>query len=320
MKVSLIFLFLCAAILAADCGCDDPDFDSPSVIQSQRFLGIKADPLEAAPGENVTFSALVVDSDGSTHEGPIMWMIGADNDSSEEGAQDVVFYETEESGPFVWTVPEKNTLEEAFGPMGENGILMTVFVGSFPAGDPSRDPITTYKMFVVSERSEAERMANPVIDEVKVTTWGDTLSMNEDGEYLSDDDTVKIRIVPESGESDLTFHWFSVDKDFESEMESVQEVKTDGRSLTQVYCVVRKEYYFIHDEVEQTRMTGMDWVSVPIRHEYSDDDDDDDDSADADDDDSTDDDDCIICETSSECFDVMGQGWACIDGCCQQVD
>ena len=56
-------------------------------------------------------------------------------------------------------------------------------------------------------------------------------------------------------------------------------------------------------------------------------DDDDDDSTDdddntTDDDDSTDDDDatdCITCQTTSECFNTLGTGWVCQDGCCEDM-
>ncbi len=32
------------------------------------------------------------------------------------------------------------------------------------------------------------------------------------------------------------------------------------------------------------------------------------------------DDDCILCETTGECFDALGEGWVCQDGCCEEYE
>ncbi|MFC1591666.1 formylglycine-generating enzyme family protein [Thermodesulfobacteriota bacterium] len=32
------------------------------------------------------------------------------------------------------------------------------------------------------------------------------------------------------------------------------------------------------------------------------------------------DDDCIMCETTSECSDVLGEGWVCMGGCCEDMN
>lgn len=46
-------------------GCLDIDFDSPHLIQYERIIGLRAEPPEAQFGEDVVFTALVVDETGA---------------------------------------------------------------------------------------------------------------------------------------------------------------------------------------------------------------------------------------------------------------
>ncbi len=48
-------------------------------------------------------------------------------------------------------------------------------------------------------------------------------------------------------------------------------------------------------------------------------DDDDDTGDDDDDDDNNNNDDCIYCESTSECTSALGEGWGCVDGCCEMT-
>lgn len=54
-------------------GCEPTFSDRPSLVSGPKILAVRAEPAEAAPGASVSFSALVVDQNGTVSAPPSAW-------------------------------------------------------------------------------------------------------------------------------------------------------------------------------------------------------------------------------------------------------
>lgn len=263
-----VWCFL-VGMLFPSLGCDMADFESAAYLDSQRFLAIQADPLEAAPGEEITFTALAVREDGQAYDGPMAWTIVGGNATQTEDSNTfdpATAAVTSPGQPFVWTVLDRDQLEERFGPFQENGLLLTVVAAIFKNGDMNQEARMAYKMFVVSEREPDRRLVNPVLTEIVVSQGGKEISPNTQGEYAVTDGKVELRaFTDQPDDDDLSFYWFSIDKDFEPDYSDSQTLKTNGHELLPLYCVLRQEVFFETDAGGRIRLTGTDWRSMQIR-------------------------------------------------------
>ncbi|MFK7991713.1 MAG: hypothetical protein AB8I08_37195 [Sandaracinaceae bacterium] len=105
-------------------GCIDIDFPSPHLVQTPRILAIRVDPPEAQFGEDIVFSALVVDEDGTELSGQpnveMRWELclslravlsaaglggGGLSDNCAEGGSDLIRLETEGLAPNEGRLP-----------------------------------------------------------------------------------------------------------------------------------------------------------------------------------------------------------------------
>lgn len=260
--------WLAIGLLVGLCGCNMPEFESAAYIDSQRFLGVRIEPLEAAPGEQVTITALVTRKDGLPYDGPMAWMVTGGNAAKAEsdGAFDPALSAVTSPGqPFVWTVPEREELEENFGPFGENGLLLTVIAAAFKNGDMADEARLAYKMFVVSEREPETRLTNPALTELVVRQAGKEIAPNELGQYPVADGKIEVQaFTDQANNDDLSFHWFSLDKDLQPEFSDTQTLKTNGHELLPVYCVLRQELFFEGDDGGRILLTGADWIYARI--------------------------------------------------------
>jgi hypothetical protein len=262
------------AVLAFVIGCEEP-FDPASLIQTRRFLAITATPLEAAPGETVTFRAVVTNEDGSLHEGSIAWTIATGDAlrlaGNFEAGDDPVTQSASE--PFVWTVPSREELVEQYGIWEERGMLLTVGATAFESadlfgGELVGEPIPAFKLFLVSENDPEDRLVNPVIDKLTVeTTSGTQLIPGIDGVYETTSSKVILKAFTDESSDRLSYHWFSTEDDFDPDGKSSQKLDPGNRGAESVYCVMRKTHFFDHDDGTRTRFTGIDWKKADIRFE-----------------------------------------------------
>jgi len=266
-RILLCFVLFSALICV---GCGEP-FDPPAVIKTFRFLGIKADPLESAPGEEITFSALVVNSDGSIYEGPVAWAVVGSDALRLEGEvtfnPEDAFLQPDPETPFVWTVPTEDAEGFRLGELDENGILLTIGAAAFPDGNMEKEPIIAYKTFVVSHRAVENRRINPELENFSVRTGGSALRPGDDGVYRTTANKVNIKAHTDPLPNDLTFHWFAGEDEFEPDFGAKQDFEPDGEGAYEVYCVIRKKHYFQQTNNSQTLFSGIDWRSVKITFE-----------------------------------------------------
>lgn len=243
----------------------DPEFDPPNLINTQRFLGIKAEPFEVAPGGTITFSALVVNEDGTPYDGAVAFFVTDGSDLRDSGEGDVnpadALVQLPDQAPPVWTVPSKEEIVSQYGGMQKNGIVLAVAAA---AGDLENDPLIAFKMFVISERAEKDRFENPVIEKIEVTEpGGNELAPGEDEKFTTDESKLHLNAVPDE-DGDLTYHWFSEDKDFEPDFGPDQTFNPGNTGEYNVYLVMRERFYFIHDDDSRTMITGLDWQELPL--------------------------------------------------------
>ncbi len=253
-------------------GCN-LDFDPASLIEEQRFLAIIADPLESAPGETVSFSAVMTNKDGTLYEGPFAWLIvegdglqEGETDESDVNPDDLSFTENDE--PFLWEVPAEADLAARFGPAQKNGRLLTVAAIGFKNGDVEDKTILAYKLFIVSDRPAAARFANPTIAAVSVFTPGGVeLEPNQEGEYETTSAKLDLKAEPEKDDGDLTYHWFSTSEDWEPDFddEGSQTFKAEGKGAFGIYLVLRHSFYFTGDNGGRSRLTGIDTWHTRIK-------------------------------------------------------
>jgi hypothetical protein len=259
----LLLAILVTSLTLAAC---DLEFDPASDIQTQRFLGISVDPIEAAPGDQVTFTALVTNADGTLYEGPMAWALlggdtGRQSGEFDEGDinPDYVFFQPTPAIPYVWTVPSLEVIERDFGTLQDNGLIVTVGASAFKDGDPTSDTIFAYKLFVVSERDEDERFVNPVLETVEVTAGDQPLPENDYGNLVTGADKIRLEAIVDETDSDQTFHWFATSSKFMPDLDEVQSFEPENNGRYGLYCVVRESFFFIHDEGARTRITAQDW-------------------------------------------------------------
>lgn len=266
LAVLTVFLF--------QISCEEP-FEPASLITKRRFIAIVPDPVEAAPGEKITFTAVVTNEDGSDYDGPIGWAVVGSNSlrlgesfdiSQVEDYSVVAALES-----FVWQVPEKEELESRFGQMQANGMLLTVAASAFGDGNVFQGQvlggaIPAFKLFVVSERAPEDRMTNPAIESISIfEPSGDEVEVDEDGEYSTDSSKVTMKAKPDQPGNRLSFHWYSIEKDFDPDYEAAQIFDPDSVGLYPVYCVIRRAYYFDHDDGSRTMISGINWEKINIR-------------------------------------------------------
>ena len=120
-------------------------------------------------------------------------------------------------------------------------------------------------------------MANPEVKQIYVTDPScNELDINEDGEFSTSGHKVKINAIPEDYHKELVFSWFSNEKDFAPDFEGNQTLEKSNTGLANVYVVLRKAYFFDHDDNRRTRITGINWPDdtaspqdkvIPIRFE-----------------------------------------------------
>ena len=271
--ITILRVFVVAVVMLL-LSCEEP-FDPASLIKKRRFLAIVAEPLEAAPGGVVTVTAVVADADGSLYEGPVVWsvvggdMLRVEGQTEAEAAES--FIQQPAGEPFVWAVPDQQELARRYGPGEENGWMLTIGASVFESGNLFGgnlvgEPIPAYKLFVVSNRDVADRMANPQLDPLSVTrASGDQLSPNETGIYETTSSKVILRALPKQSSDRYSFHWFSTYEDFEPDDTAVATLKPAEKGLVRTYCVLRKAYFFEHDDQSRTRITGIDWEKASVR-------------------------------------------------------
>ena len=251
--------------------CEEP-FDPASLIQKRRFLAIVADPLEAAPGEAARFRAVVTNAGGTLYEGPILWsVVGGDGLRLQGEIEAESYVELPASEPFVWTVPSQAEMTQQYGPAQKSGWLLTIGASAFTSGNLFvgqliGEPIPAFKLFAVSNRDPADRMENPVIEWLEVTgESGTELLPDTDGAFETTESKVIFRAVPDTNSDRFSFHWFATEENFESGGGSRESLRPDGKGFYRIYCVLRKTYFFEHDDDRRTRITGIDWATAEVR-------------------------------------------------------
>ncbi len=271
MNARLLSLILIVAMLCGVAACDI-EFDPASKIDSLRFLGIVADPIEAAPGEQITFRAIVTNKNGTQYTGPVAWAILSGDQARLTGDVDDIdigdFYlQPSPDAPFVWTVPAVRDLQTEFGPLQSRGLLLTIGATVFEDGDLDGEPRAAFKLFVVSERDPADRIQNPVLENVNVTAGGQVLNAGDQGEFVTSASKVKLTAQVDEKDRDQTFHWFATTDDFEPNFQNEQTLDPDKKGRYGVYCIVRESFYFAHDNNSRTRVTGQDYWQGFVRFE-----------------------------------------------------
>jgi hypothetical protein len=271
---------LVAVALAA---CETP-FEPSTTIQKQRFLAVIAEPLEAAPGELITFSAVMTNGDGSLYTGPFVWAVldaaafqtggdSLDPDGELLGFTDIdpedYYFQDEGGADFAWLVPDKDTLESDFGPPGENGLLLAVYVSGYLGGDPDAAARTAYKLFVVSERAPEDRLTNPVLDRINVNdTDGHAIEPNDAGVYVTGENEMRLRAASGTESGDLTYHWFATTTEFHPEdLSAKQTFAPGGNGNYAVYCIQRQSFFYYQAAGLKTRIMGTDWARLDTRFE-----------------------------------------------------
>jgi hypothetical protein len=257
--------WLAAALLLAASlalGCEE-DFQPASVIDTERFLAVVADPLEIGPGETITFSSLITEEDGSLYNGPVAWAI-LTNDMLRESSQanidpDDAYLQMPGQPSFSWTAPDLDELTRKFGAAERDGFLATVVATGFRDGDPNGQSFSAFKLFVISTKPPAQRIANPTLTALNVIAGGGPLTPDAEGRYEVPGRKATLAATPGEGEQSLTYHWFATLKDFEPDLGARQDFKPEKRGTFTVFCVLRESYYFYHDAHSKTRVTGEDW-------------------------------------------------------------
>jgi hypothetical protein len=255
-----------AAVALAGCG---KPFPSASYLDKQRFLAVIAEPLEAAPGEQITFTAVVANKDGTLYAGPVAWAVvtGA---SLREGGQAQLdphdeYLQAPGQPPFAWTVPAWDDLPAKFGSPEKNGYLETIGAVAFENGDPNGKQLTAFKLFIISNRPAAERDINPTIASLDVYSNGALIAPAADGDYNVALGTAVLDAHPARDLGALTYEWFSNDKSFAPNFGATQKLVSPVTSELTVFLVIRQSYFFYHDDSTKTRLTGEDWRRVEVQ-------------------------------------------------------
>jgi len=267
-RIALVIVLMLLAVHGAGC---DVEFDPPSEIQSLRFLGMIAEPLEGTPGGTITFSAVVAEADGNVYDGPVAWAIVGGEQLRATGetgdSPTAIYLQPSPDEPFVWAIPSAGELAAAFGAPEENGWLLTVAASVFENGDPTAEAKAAYKLFVVSDREPEQRLRNPVLVDVQVAAGGNRLQPDADGQFLTRRSRVDLRAIVAEPNGDQTFHWFATSDTFEPDFAARQSFNPESPGSYRVFCVVRESFFFEHDDNSSTRVTGQDAWNATIRFE-----------------------------------------------------
>lgn len=179
----LLLLGLSGCVIGSDKYPRPRDLASVTIVDNLRLLAVVADPPEARPGEQVSFSALIADPNG---ENPLVaWLacppdeagslgcavdlsaISPDATPDELAALGVIGFEP---GLPPTYVPDATLLDALDPAAREEGIQITIEVAAFPAAILAANPDeidfadveTGYKRLIVSEALTPNH--NPVID------------------------------------------------------------------------------------------------------------------------------------------------------------
>ncbi len=243
----LFLIFLAASAMA----CGD-GMESQNTIESRRFLAIVADPLEAGYGETVNFFALVSESNGKIYDGPVNWSISRDDSPDDSGLS--LDFSSEAGGEATWEIPAKSELSSLLGPPEIKGYLLRATMTTAEG-----EHVEAYKRFVVSERDAADRIANPVIENMELGSGGEALEAGGDGTYATSRNEVTLTAQTSGNEDDLFFEWYSTRSDFEPDHDAAQTFEPGKNGTWTMYCVIREELEFEHDNSSVTTLAGIDW-------------------------------------------------------------
>ena len=269
MKKTWITMTILALLAMSLFSCDI-EFDPASYIDRTRILGIRVDPIEAAPGEEITFSALVVDKGGDVVDYPVFFsVVGSDLRDADPGNDlpsdmETSFLKPAGTESITWTIPAQDQLESLFGTPQESGYLLTLAVGAFTNAEGNGDPLVGFKSFVISERSEEERRQNPVLEEIRVYAGGQRVNPDGQGMHNVAGTRVTLRAVPQDPEGVVSYHWFATEEEFSANLDDTEVLQAGSKGLYTAVCVMRQSYFFENDYGGRTQIAGMDWKVISI--------------------------------------------------------
>ena len=286
MRLPIAVLSLAVALVAF--ACEPPEFSAPNDIADLRILAVRADPADARPGDQVTITGLAADADGSPYDGVwgfvvlsgLEFGIETDPEDLDFGAisPDQAGFQLPGGEPFVYTVPDAETIEETFGYYEKRGTRLTIgalIVGGSETVDDllsgGGEQRFALKTFIVSERPEDERNENPVFDEVIVETDREDVVLEEDGVYVVPPG-VDLRLIARfdnlKGEF-ITYSWYSPEDPTGGlgELSLDKVVQWTGRDFGTgwVYVVCRNNHTFEVPGGFRTRSTGLDFGYLEFR-------------------------------------------------------
>ena len=272
-------------------GCALPEFDRATYITKLRVLAIRAEPPEAAPGEEVAITGLAADGHGAVYDGYWLWVVLGANlmdlatqnlDEMDIGSLPAGAFGIQEPGgePFIFRVPAAAEFAEAYGPYNPAGTLLTVALMIFEDAESLEDVMEgrgqlrfAYKTLIVSERPQEQRNTNPVFVRIDVEYLGQVPEQDEDGFYLIPDRTESVRLTAHFDNipgDRITYSWFAASEDgFEAQGGKVQFWRTAGSHQEEyVFVVCRNNYLFEAADDYAIRSTGIDFGYVRFRFPY----------------------------------------------------
>lgn len=263
-----------AAILSAMfliSACEEP-FPSPNQIDKTRILAMKVEPPEVSPGEIANMTALVVNPDGSVYQDTVAWGVLSNEDFRTMGEGNIPADIFSPAGsplsPWPFSVPED--MQSAYGPYNPNGVILSVILAIQPATENSSlNPLIGLKSFVVSDRPESERHANPILEKIEAfLSDGAQIQSDDNGNFAVYAKTkVTLKAVVPGSTNAFTYHWFSTInyKRFDVNLKpTAYWTAPDEPGKYPVYCVVRDGYQFEFKKDVSSYVTGLDWKSIEI--------------------------------------------------------
>jgi len=265
-------LLLFAALILSPAACEFPEFDPPNIIKNTRILGIRVEPREAAPGQEVTVTALAVHDDGTPSLEPVAWMVTASISLSYGALEDIediedlplgeMYLQPPGGAPFTFTIPEKDKFAEKYGEYFPIGTVLTI---AMAYGDPKKDPTIGFKSLIVMDNPSKE---NPVFNEIEIIVDGEKTEPGDDGVYLVGN-VGRIKLIADvdfpTGD-ERTFHWYTATEGIEFNVEKATSWRLPKEpGLYDLYCVARENSKTtIGDGEFRIQSTGMDWKHAVI--------------------------------------------------------